>query len=133
VHLLVAIEMDRPVEAFVRLIKIDLLFEQQRVGADGDELTLGERAVDDLGQLLVKQGLAARHDDDGRAAFIHRMESVGHRDPLVQDLVGIIDLATARACEVAAKERLQHQHERIPLAARQVLLQYVSTDRQCLV
>ena len=38
--------------------------------------------------------------------------------PLVQDLVGIIDLAAAGAGEVAAEQRLEHQHERIALATR---------------
>ena len=37
VHLLVAVEMDRPGEVGARLVFVDLLLEQQRVGADDDE------------------------------------------------------------------------------------------------
>ena len=42
---------------------------------------------------------------------------------------GVLDLAAAGAGQVAAEERLEHQHERVALAARELLLQDVAGDR----
>ena len=47
----------------------------------------------------------------------------------LQNMRRILDLAAARARQVAAKQRLQHQHQRIPLAPRQLLLQHVARYR----
>ena len=70
VHLLVAVEMDRPGEIGARLVLIDLLFKQQRIGADDRKFFARDDALDDLRQIPVQQRLAARHDDHRRAAFI---------------------------------------------------------------
>src|SRR5262249_7113420 len=51
-------------------------------------------------------------------------------EPLVEDRVRIVDLAAARAGEIAAKQRLQHQHERIVLAPEQTLLDQVGADTE---
>jgi len=55
VHLLVAIEMDRPGEVRAGLVFLDLLLEKKRVRADDRELLLGDDALDDLGQILVEE------------------------------------------------------------------------------
>ena len=128
VHLLVAVEMDRPGEIGARLVLIDLLFEQQRVGADDREFLARDDALDDLRQVPVQQRLAARHDDHRRAALVDRGQRVLNRDALVQDGVGIVDLAAARASEIAAEQRLQHQHERIALAASEMLANDIGAD-----
>src|SRR5271170_619069 len=44
-------------------------------------------------------------------------------------MCGILDFAAARAGEVAAKQRLEHQHERILLAAFQFLADDVTRHR----
>jgi hypothetical protein len=41
---------------------------------------------------------------------------------------GIVDLAAADAGEVAAEQRLEHQHQRVVLAAKQLLLDEVRAD-----
>ena len=128
VHLLVAVEMDRPGEVRARLVLLDLLLKEERVRADDRELLLGDDALDDLRQVLVEQRLAAGDDHDGCAALAHGFERVGDRQPLVQDLVRIIDLAAARAGEIAAEQGLHHHHERVALATRQVLFQDVAAD-----
>jgi hypothetical protein len=61
------------------------------------------------------------------------MQSIGDRNALIENLVGIIDLAAARTRKVAAKERFEHQHERIALAAPEVLSHHIGTDRQRLI
>ena len=84
-------------------------------------------AFDDLGHVAVEQGLAAGDGNGGRAAFVDRVHALLIGQALVQDLVGIIDLAAAGAGQVAAEQRLQHQHQRIFLA-RQMLLDDIGAD-----
>src|SRR3989442_1995369 len=95
--LAVAIEMDRPGEEGVRREQVDLFLEQQRVGAEVDEFFAGDDALDDLLDLTVQQRLATGNDDDRRAAFIDRLEAFADAEALVEDRVGIIDLAAAGA------------------------------------
>ena len=91
-------------------------------------LLSGDRALHDLGKLLVQQGLAAGDDDDRRAAFVDRREAIGERQPLVENLVWIIDLAAARASEIAAEQRFEHQDERKALASGQALAHHIGAD-----
>src|SRR5579885_1321554 len=44
-----------------------------------------------------------------------------HRQPLLQDLLRIVDLAAAGAGEIALEQRLQHEHQRVALLAAQLL------------
>jgi hypothetical protein len=126
-HLLVAVEVDRPGEIRVRLILVDLLFEQQGVGADDDEtaLRISPRRfpADPCGSAARR-----RRSNDGRAAFVGRIQGVCDGDALVQDLVRVVDLAATRAVEIAAEERLQHHDERILLAAGKMLADDVAAD-----
>ncbi len=133
VHFLVAIEVDVPREELVRLEQVHLLLEQQRVRAEIDELLSGQDALDDLRQLLMQKRLTAGDRDHGRAALIDRGERVGDRKALVQNFVRVVDLPAAGTGEVATKQRLQHQHERIALAANQMLLHDIGADAQHLV
>ena len=125
VHLPVAIEVDGPVEIGVRLVVADLLLEKKRVRANGDELLAGDGALDDLRQFLVDERLAARHHHHGRTAFVQRPERGLDGDALVEDLVRIVDLAAARARQIAPEQRLQHHDEGIAFAATDVLRQHV--------
>src|SRR5947209_6872683 len=95
--LAVAVEMDRPGEERVRLEQVDLFLKQQRVGAEIDEFFAGDDALDDLLDLTVQQRLATRDDDNRCAAFIDRLVALRNAEPLVEDRIGIIDLAAARA------------------------------------
>src|ERR1700731_3104085 len=73
-------------------------------------------------------GPPPRHDDHGRAALIDRGQGVLDGDALVKNGVGIVDLAATRASEIAAKQRLQHQHKRIAFAARKMLSNDIGAD-----
>ncbi len=87
---------------------------------------------DDFRQLLVQQRLAAGDRDDGRAAFVDGVQRVFDRHVLVQNRVGIVDLAAAGASQVAPEQRLKHQHQRIALPAGHALTDDVTTDKQFL-
>src|SRR5229473_122232 len=110
------------------LEQIELLLQEQRVGAERDEFPLGHDAFDDLADLLVDERLAARDRDHGRAAFVDRVEAFLDRQPAIEDRIGIIDLAAAEAGEVAAEQRLQHQHQRIAFAPPELLLEDIGAD-----
>ena len=88
---------------------------------------------DDLVDLLVQQRLAAGDHHHRRAALVDRLHALGDRQALVQDFGRIVDLAAAGAGQVAAEQRLQHQHQRIALAADQMLLDDIGADTQRLV
>ena len=75
------------------------------------------------------QWLAAGDGDHRRAALVHRAQALLHRELLPEHVAGILDLAAAGARQVAAEERLQHQHQRVALAALDLLLQDVRGDR----
>ena len=128
VVLLVAVEMHRPDEIRARLVVLHPLFHQQRVGAQIDELPPRDDALDDRRQFLVQQRLAAGDRDDRGAALIDRLQRVGDGNALIQDLVGIVDLAAAGAGQIAAKQRLQHQHQRIALSPGQLLADQIAAD-----
>ena len=133
VHGLVAVEMDRPGEIRMRLVLVDLLGQQQRVGAQDHELVARDEALDDLRHLAMEQRLAAGDRHGRRAAFVDRFHALVIDEALVQDLVGIIDLAAAGAGQIAAEQRLQHQHQRIALAPHQVLLDDIGADARRLL
>ena len=132
VHLLVAVEMHRPGEEGARLVLVELLVHQQRIGAEVDEFLAARRCRDDFRQLLVQQRLAAGDRHDRRAALVDGAQCILDGHVLVQDRIRIVDLAAARASQIAPEQRLQHQHQRIALAAGQSLANDVATDKQLL-
>ena len=132
VVLLEAVEMHGEEQIGRRLEQMQLLFQQQRVGAQRDELLARHDALDDLADLLVDQRLAAGDGNHRRAALVDRVEAFLHRQALVQDRVRIVDLAAAEAGQIAAEQRLQHQHQRVALAPGQPLLEYISADGRLL-
>ena len=132
VHLLVAVEMDRPREERARLILRQLLVHQQRVGAQIDELFPRNDAANDFGQLFMEEWFATGDRNHRRAAFVDRVQGIFHRHVLVQDRIGIVDFSAAGASQVAPEQGLKHQHERIALAASQTLANNVATDIQFL-
>src|SRR5664280_1667022 len=102
---------------------MQLLLEQQRVGAKRDKLLTRDDAFDDLTDLAMDERLTAGNSHHRRAAFVDRVEALLDRQTLVQDRVRIIDLAAADAGEIAAEQRLQHQNERIAFATHDPLLE----------
>src|SRR6516162_2994039 len=117
----IAIEMNRPCEIGARAELLDLLLEQQRIGAEVDEFLARDQARDDLIDVAVEQRLATGEHDDRGPTFIDGIEALVDAQALIEDGVGIVDLATAGAGEVAAKQRFQHQDQRVSPYTFQVL------------
>src|SRR3989442_13866286 len=98
----------------------ELLLQQQCIGAQVDELPTAQDARNDRVDFLVQQRLSASDGPHWSAAFVNRREALLDREALIQDFVGIIDLAAAGARQVAAKQRLEHEHQRIASASCQL-------------
>jgi hypothetical protein len=78
------------------------LLQKQCVGAQVHELPALDDLFYDLSDVLVDEGLSARYRNDRRATFVHRAETFFDTQPAVEDLLRMIDLAAARAREIAA-------------------------------
>src|SRR5581483_6549537 len=116
-------------EVLAGLEKIDLLLEKKCVSAEIDVFLARDKAFDDFGDLWMKQGLATRDRDRGRATFIGRPEAFFGRELHLQNVGRVLNFAASRARQVAAKQRLEHEHKRILLAPFQLLSEDVSGYR----
>ncbi len=73
----------------------------------------------------MHQRFAAGDGDHGGAAFIHGFETFFGRKVFLENVRRVLDFAAARAGQVAAEQRLQHQDQRVALAAFEALLEDV--------
>src|SRR5581483_5188196 len=133
VMLFQTIEVDREKQVGRRLEQIELLFQQQGVGAQRDELLARDETAHELADLLVDQRLAARDRHHRRSAFFSGIPALLRAHAPIEDGIRIVDLAATDARQVATKQRLQHQHEGITLSAKQLLLEHVPADTQLFV
>src|SRR6202034_1123819 len=101
VTLTIAVEVDGKGQVGRRPVLIDVTGEQQRVGAQVNELLACYDPGDDRRRLARNQRLAAGNRHDRGPALVHGVESVGDADALLQNFLRIIDLAAAGAGEVA--------------------------------
>ena len=107
---------------------MQLLLQQQRIGAERHELLPGHESFDDFSDLAVNKRLAARNGNHGRAALIGRGEAFLDGKSTIEDRIGIIDLAATDASKIAAEQGLEHEYKRIALAPQQLLLEDVGAD-----
>ena len=123
-----AIEVHAEGEVFARLEEVEFLFQQQGVGAEIDIFLARDQAFDDLGDLGVHERFAAGDGDHGGAAFVDGAETFFGRKIFLQDVGGVLDLAASGAGQVAAEQGLEHEHERVLLAAGEFLAQDVGRN-----
>ena len=96
--------------------QVNLLFQQQRIGAQVDILLARHQPFHDLGYLRMHQRLSAGNRHHRRAALVYRSKALFRRKVLLQHVRRVLDLATAGTSQVAAKQWLQHQNQWIPPA-----------------
>ena len=128
VVLFLAVHVDGEGEIFAGREEVDLFLEQQGVGAEVDVFLAGDEAFDDLADVGVEEGLAAGDGDHGGAALVGGFEAFFGRELFLEDVGGVLDFAAAGAGEVAAEQRLEHEHEGVLLAAGEALLEHVGCD-----
>src|SRR5437667_173336 len=73
--------------------------------------------------------LAAGDADHRRPALFHRRQALLDAEVLPQYMSRVLDLAATGTGEVAAKQRLEHEHEGIAGISAQALLEDVTGDR----
>jgi hypothetical protein len=120
VPLAIPVEVYGEGQIWRRLVLVDVLRQQNRVGAEIYKLLARDDAGDDLRHLLVDQRLSAGDGDHGRAALVDRAQRILDAHALLQDLFRVIDLAASRAREIALEQRLEHEHERVALLASEL-------------
>jgi hypothetical protein len=106
-------------------ILVEFPFHQNRIRAEIHILLTLHEPAHDLGHLGMDQRFTARNTDDGRRAFVGRSPTLRRGQPLIQDMIRILNLAAPRAGEVATKQGLEHEHERIPFDPPEFLGQHV--------
>jgi hypothetical protein len=103
------------------LEKVELTLEEQGVRAKINILFALHEAGHDLVDFIMDQRFATRDADHRCAAFLHRVEALLGCQAFVENVGGILDLTATGAGEIAAEKRLQHEDERITLAALELL------------
>ena len=107
---------------------MQLLLQKQRIRAERHELLLATMPFDDLSDLPMDQRLTARNRHHRRAALVDGVEAFLHREAPIEDRLGIVDFAATEHGEIAAEQRLEHEHQRIALTPQQLLLEDVGAD-----
>jgi hypothetical protein len=128
VVIFLAVHVDAEGEIFTGGEEVELFFQQQCIGAEIDLFLSGDQALDDFVNLRVHQRLAAGDRNHGGAAFVDGFETLLGGQVLFQHVGGVLDLPATCAGEIAAKEGLEHEHERVLLVAAQALLEHIRGD-----
>ena len=115
-------------EVFRRLKqpRFEFFLQQQRVGAQVYVLAARDQPLDNFLDLRVQQRLAARDRHHWCAAFLDGVETLPRGELALQNMGGILDLSAAGAGQIAAKERLKHQNQRVAPAATQFLAEHIA-------
>ena len=129
VVLVLPIHVHRKAEVFAGLEEMEFFLQQQGVGAEIDVFFARDQPFDDFVDFGMHQRFAAGDGDHRRAAFVHRFEALFRRQVHFQNVRRILNLAAARARQVAAEQRLQHEDQRIAVATGHALLQHIADDR----
>jgi hypothetical protein len=118
--------MNAESQVLAGLEKMDLFFQQKRVGAKVDIFFARDQTGDDFSDLGMHQRLTAGNRDHGRAALVHGAEAFFRRQIFFQDVRGVLDFAASGAGEIAAEQGFKHQHQRILLATGELLPQDIA-------
>src|SRR5262245_26164133 len=120
--------MDAEGEKLRGLILIELSLHQNRIGAEIDIPLLINQPTDDLGHFWMDHGFTTRDAHNWSPAFLRCSPTLLRCKPLIEHMIRILNLSAAGTGQIAAEERLQHQHERIPLYPTQLLGKHILRD-----
>jgi hypothetical protein len=110
------------------LKQVQLLLQKQRIRTERDEFLLGYKPFDDLSDFPVDQRLTTRNCHHRGTALINRVEAFLDGETTIENRLRVVDLAATEARQVAAKQRLEHEDQRIALTPQQFLLEDVRAD-----
>src|SRR5271156_840138 len=105
---------------------MNLLLQKQSVGAKINIFLARDQAFDELADLRMHERLTARDGDHGSAAFVDGAETFFRSEIGFKNVRGVLNLAATRAGEIAAEQRLEHEHERVLLATGELLPKHIA-------
>ena len=120
------VEVDAKRQILTRLEEVEFLLKQQSIGAQIDISLARDQAFHNLADLRVHERLASRDRHHRCPAFVHGAEALLRGELLLKDVSRVLDFAAAGARQIAAKQGLEHEHERILLAAGELLPQDIA-------
>ena len=124
-----AVQMNGEGKVLRRRELVQPLLEFERVGAHIHILLTRNQSVYDVHNLRMQQRFAAGDGHHGHAALFHGRKTLLGRELLLQNMRRILHFAAARAGQVAAEQRLQHEHQRKTLVAFHPLLEHIACHR----
>src|SRR5258706_213122 len=122
------VEMHGEEQVRRRFELIELLLQEEGVGTQRHEFLARHDPPDDGTDVFVDERFAAWDRHHRGAALIDRSEALLDREPPIEDRLRVVDLAATGAGEIASEERLEHQHQRVAFAAKQLLLEQVGRN-----
>src|SRR6266446_6772538 len=128
VVILKAIEVHGEEQIRRRLELVEFLLQEKGVGAQRHEFLARHDPPDNGADVFVDERFAARDRHHGGAALIYRSQALFNREPPIEDRLRVVDLAATSAGEIASEERLEHKHQRVAFAAKQLLLEQIGRN-----
>ena len=119
-------------EVFGRFEEIDFSLEKKGVRAEINVFFACDEAFDDLVDFRMDQWFATGDRDHGGSALIGGGPALFGGQPFIENVVRVLDFATARTGEVATEEGLEHEDERVSFVAAQFLPENIGSDRPSL-
>ena len=107
---------------------MQLLLEQERVGAEIHIALARHQRRDDLIDLLVHQRFAAGDGYHWRLTFLDGIDALLHGEAPLKNGILVLDLAAPRTRQVALIQRFELEHQRELLVAAQALPRHVAPD-----
>jgi len=130
VNILGPVEVDDERQSNGRVELVELLLQQEAVGAEVDEPSVGDDGPYDVVDLSVQEGLASRNRHNRRVGRAHRCETLVDAQAPINDVAILAHAATAGAGEIAGLERLEHRHQRKAAATLGKMPYQVTSDGQ---
>jgi len=119
-------------EVFGRFEEIDFSLEKKGVRAEINVFFACDEAFDDLVDFRMDQWFATGDRNHGGSALIGGGPALFGGQPFIENVVRVLDFATARTGEVATEEGLEHEDERVSFVAAQFLPENIGSDRPSL-
>ena len=119
-------------EVFGRFEEIDFSLEKKGVRAEINVFFACDESFDDLVDFRMDQWFATGDRDHGGSALIGGGPALFGGQPFIENVVRVLDFATARTSEVATEEGLEHEDERVSFVAAQFLPENIGSDRPSL-
>jgi hypothetical protein len=109
-----------------------VISEKKPIGTKVDKLLLIDEGGGDPWHLFVHEWLASRDGYDGRTTFLGCRKAFFGAETSVENFFWIVDLSTSGTAQVAAKQGLKHQHQRIPFSSVNLLVDDITCERKLL-